>query len=364
MFVISTRSFPPEVGGMQNLMVGLANALMRHGPVKIFADKSENYQKYDESIKLDIERFGGIKLLRKYRKANRICEYIESNNNIRSIFFDHWKSIEKINSEKIKNIPTFCLIHSKEINYHKGTGANKRILSAINKARYIISNSNFTKNLAINNGLPEQKIHIIHPGCNYPIKIEKSFQLKAEDIYANSYPKIITVSRLVKRKNHQNILMCIKNLKSKFPKIKYISIGDGEEEEKLILLKKELGLGEEVLFLKKVEEQLKLALIKNSNLFLMPSIIHKNSVEGFGITFIEAASYGVGSIGGQDGGERDAIKDKETGLICDGRDINSIYENIIKFFENQNDKRYGLNALQFSERFKWSNIIKKYLNLI
>ncbi len=47
MFIISTRSFPPEIGGMQNLMAGLANALMSHGPVKIFADKSENYQKYD-----------------------------------------------------------------------------------------------------------------------------------------------------------------------------------------------------------------------------------------------------------------------------------------------------------------------------
>ena len=87
--------------------------------------------------------------------------------------------------------------------------------------------------------MPEQKIHIIHPGCDYPVKIEKSFQLKAEDIYVNSYPKIITVSRLVKRKNHQNILMCIKNLKSKFPKIKYISVGDGEEKKKLMLLKKE-----------------------------------------------------------------------------------------------------------------------------
>ena len=130
------------------------------------------------------------------------------------------------------------------------------------------------------------------------------------------------------------------------------------------MLKKELGLEKEALFLKKVEEQLKLALIKNSNLFLMPSIVHKNSVEGFGITFIEAASYGVGSIGGQDGGERDAIKDKETGLICDGRDINSIYENTIKFFENQNDKRYGLNALQFSKQFKWPDIVKKYLSLI
>ena len=36
--------------------------------------------------------------------------------------------------------------------------------------------------------------------------------------------------------------MLIKNLKVKFPKIKYISIGSGKEENNLIKLKKELKL--------------------------------------------------------------------------------------------------------------------------
>ena len=72
MFVISTRNFPPEIGGMQNLMGGLANALVNHGPVKVFADKSENFEKHDKFSKVEIERFGGIKLLRKYRKANEL----------------------------------------------------------------------------------------------------------------------------------------------------------------------------------------------------------------------------------------------------------------------------------------------------
>ena len=119
-----------------------------------------------------------------------------------------------------------------------------------------------------------------------------------------------------------------------------------------------------MLFLNHADQKLKTALIKNSNLFLMPSIIFKKSVEGFGISFIEAASYGVGSIGGKDGGASDAIRHQETGLICDGEDINSIYENIIKFFENNNYKTYGLNALKFSENFNWTKIVKKYLNLI
>ena len=46
------------------------------------------------------------------------------------------------------------------------------MLKALNKASYVISNSEFTKKLAIKNGLKENKIQIIHPGCNYPIKID------------------------------------------------------------------------------------------------------------------------------------------------------------------------------------------------
>jgi Glycosyltransferase len=282
MFIISTRNFPPDIGGMQNLMGGLANALVNHGPVKVFAEKTENYQTYDSTSKAEIERFGGVKLLRKYRKANRVIEYIENNKNIRSVFFDHWKSTEKIKSEIIKNIPTFCLIHSKEINHPKDSLLNKRVLGSLEKIKFIISNSSFTKDLAIKIGVPNEKIHVIHPGCNNPINIEKDLQIQAEKIYKDSFPKIITVARLDRRKNHQNILMCIRNLKDKFPKIKYVSIGDGEEKNNLINLARELKIENEVVFINNINEKFKCSLIKNSNLFLMPSIIYKKSVEGFG----------------------------------------------------------------------------------
>ena len=96
----------------------------------------------------------------------------------------------------------------------------------------------------------------------------------------------------------------------------------------------------------------------------MPSIKYERSVEGFGISFIEAASYGIGSIGGKDGGQVDAIQNEITGLICDGENISSIYESILKFFDKENYKRYGTNALNFSKKFNWRDTIKKYLSLI
>ena len=65
MFLVSTRNFPPELGGMQNLMEGLSNALIDHGPVKVFADNHEHADTYDQNSKLNIERISGFKIFRK-----------------------------------------------------------------------------------------------------------------------------------------------------------------------------------------------------------------------------------------------------------------------------------------------------------
>ena len=152
MFLVATRNFPPELGGMQNLMEGLSNALLNHGPVKVFADNIDNAEDYDQNSKLNIERVSGFKIFRKYRKANIVKDFIE-NNNLRASFFDHWKSIENIDEEVLKKTKSFCLIHSKEINHPVGSSLNKRTVKALNKADYVIANSRFTKELAIKLGV-------------------------------------------------------------------------------------------------------------------------------------------------------------------------------------------------------------------
>jgi phosphatidylinositol alpha-1,6-mannosyltransferase len=235
---------------------------------------------------------------------------------------------------------------------------------AFEKAKFVIANSKYTQNLGINMGLDKSKIHIIHPGTNYPISISEDYKLKAKDIFSNSFPKIITIARLDKRKSHQNILMTIKNLIPTYPDIKYVCVGDGDEKSNLEDLRKQLDLETQVTFLSRTEENLKIALLNECDLFLMPSIIYKKSVEGFGISFIEAGSYGKGSIGGKDGGQVDAIEEGKTGYLCDGNELNSIYETILKFFKNDQHKILGLQAKEFSKKFKWEDIVKKYLKLI
>ncbi len=122
--------------------------------------------------------------------------------------------------------------------------------------------------------------------------------------------------------------MAIRNLKEIYPDIIYTCVGYGDEEENLKKLVIELKLENHVVFLKDIPNDLKNALVAKSNIFIMPSIIHKNSVEGFGIAFVEAAQYGIPSIGGKDGGASDAIIHQKTGLICDGNNLEEIYSSI------------------------------------
>ena len=104
MYLIVTRSYPPTLGGMQSLMWGLSNELSKNYMIKVFADFEDNHKIFDEKASFSIERVGGPKLLRKYRKAYLIDDFIKKNK-IKGIIADHWKSLENLKTEKKKILP-------------------------------------------------------------------------------------------------------------------------------------------------------------------------------------------------------------------------------------------------------------------
>ena len=360
MHLIITRTFPPDVGGMQNLMWGLAKSLSKFYLIKVFADEEIEYEKFDNSVSFSIERVGGVKFIRKYRKSYFVNEYLNKNNKVQCVIADHWKSLELIKTNKKK----VCLIHSKEINHPKGSRTNKKIIEILNNVDYVIANSNFTKNLAINLGVEENRLIVINPGVDPANEIPTKDIKKAEELFKGKKQKIITVSRFDKRKNHEKVIMAIRNLKEIYPDIYYLCIGYGDEEENLKKLVVELKLDNQVKFLTDISNDFKNALIAKSNVFIMPSITYKKSVEGFGIAYIEAAQHGVPSIGGKDGGASDAIIHQKTGLICDGNNLDDIYSSIDQMFKDNKFLEYGKKAKENSENFHWSKIIESYKKIL
>ena len=359
MYLIVTRSFPPEIGGMQNLMWGLANELSKNFMLKVFADYYEDHKAFDEQVSFSIERVGGIKLLRKYRKAQLINEFLKENK-VEGIIADHWKSLELLKTNKKK----ICLIHGKEINHKKNTSINKRILEVLNNVETIVSNSEYTKNLAIKLGVKQDKIVVINPGVDEVKVLNKKTLDGVENLLKHKSPRLITVSRFDKRKNHFNVIMALRNLKQIYPDIVYICVGYGDEEQNIKDIVEELDLQGQVMFFKNISNDLKNSLLAKSNIFVMPSIIVGKSVEGFGIAYTEAAQFGIPSIGGIDGGAEDAIDDKKTGLICDGNNLDAIYSSINLMLENNKYLEYGKAAKENSIKFKWDEIIKEYKKIL
>ena len=359
MYLIVTRAFPPELGGMQSLMWGLTKEMSKNFMIKVFADYQDHHNEFDQKVNFSIERVGGIKFLRKVRKAQLINEFIKENK-VQGIIADHWKSLELIQSDKKK----YCLIHGKEINHPKNSSQNKRIMKILNNVEKVIANSEYTKNLAINVGVDHNKILVINPGVNPVKELSQKSLDKVESLLKVKSPRLITVSRFDKRKNHEKIVMALRNLKQIYPDIVYICVGYGDEEENIKDLVKELNLSSQVMFFKDISDDLKDALVAKSNIFVMPSVIHKTSVEGFGIAYVEAAQYGIPSLGGKDGGASDAINHDKTGLICDGNNLDDVYSSLSSMIENKKYLELGKNAKEYVSKFQWSKVIEEYKKIL
>ena len=359
MYLIVTRSFPPELGGMQSLMWGLVKEMSKNFMIKVFADYQENHKEFDRKENFSIERIGGIKFLRKIRKAQLVNEFLKENK-VQGILADHWKSLELIKTDKKK----YCLIHGKEINHPKGSSLNKRVIKVLNNIEVVIANSKYTKDLAVNKGINKEKIIVINPGVNSVNELNKNSLVKVESLLKVKTPRLITISRFDKRKNHEKVIMALRNLKQQYPDIVYICIGYGDEEHNLKKLVQELDLNSQVMFFKDISNDLKNALLAKSDIFVMPSIIHKTSVEGFGIAYVEAGQYGVPSLGGKDGGASDAIDHDKTGLICDGNNLDDIYSSLNSMIENKKYLELGKNSKEYVSKFEWQKIFEEYRKIL
>jgi phosphatidylinositol alpha-1,6-mannosyltransferase len=146
---------------------------------------------------------------------------------------------------------------------------------------------------------------------------------------SSSAVRFLTISRLVERKNIQSVIIALSRLRESGLSFFYSVAGDGPELSNLKSLVDQLGLQDNVEFLGRVSEEKKDTLYSSSDFFLLPSIFNHQtgSIEGYGIVFIEANSYGLPVLSGNTGGMIEAVVDGKTGFHSDGS-VNDIMSKI------------------------------------
>lgn len=258
-------------------------------------------------------------------------------------------------------LPYLLSAHGKEVLFVEPVNLKKRLShivrkSIFNQAKKVFAVSNFTKNELIKSGISENKIAITKNGVKivYPLKkidykeIKNKYGLLGKSI-------ILTVARLDVHKGQDMVLKAMPSVLAIVPNAHYIIVGTGSEEDKLRKMVTGYDLDENVTITGFVPDEELIEYYNICDVFVMTSRYLKNekSIEGFGLTFLEANSFGKPVIGGNTGGIPDAVVDGETGLLVDPENVKEIAESIIKLLSNKE------LAFRLGEKGK-ERIIKSY----
>lgn len=97
----------------------------------------------------------------------------------------------------------------------------------------------------------------------------------------------------------------------------------------------------------------------------MPSVIEKESIEGFGLVYLEANYFNCPVIGTASGGISEAIINEKTGLLVKQNDIDDLVEKILFLYKNE-DVRKKMGVFSYEriiKEFNWEIIINDYIKV-
>jgi len=329
MILITTQTFPPDVGGIETLMAGLARALVETGEaVRVFADGAGGAP---QGATYAVQRFGGLKPLRRLVKARAVA-VAARRPGVKGVFAESWKSAERLPPMPV---PLVILAHGAEWPLDPSPDKRRRIVAAAGKAHRIVAVSEYTA-ARVRSYAPAlaDRIAVIHP----PIEPQPTPSDAALDemhaLRQDSGPLLATLSRLEPRKGVDVALRAVAELAGDYPDLAYAVAGGGDDLPRLQGLAHELGLSDHVHFLGRVDEDRKAALLAAADLFVMPTRQVGESVEGFGIIYLEAAWHGTPAIAGREGGGGEAVRDGTTGLVVDGEDARAVGSAVRRLIDN------------------------------
>jgi colanic acid/amylovoran biosynthesis glycosyltransferase len=163
----------------------------------------------------------------------------------------------------------------------KSPGAYKRVWPKVDRLHYI-SEALYRKALA--DGLPT---------TTSAMKIEPAVEATMVDRYAAPPPsndgitRFLTIGRLTWKKGYPHVLRALQLLKTDGVRFTYHIIGEGEELEELLYLRKTFGLEEEVILTGKQSHQQTMSLLRGCDIYLQYSV-----QEGFCNAVLEAQLMG------------------------------------------------------------------------
>ncbi|WP_231580341.1 glycosyltransferase family 4 protein [Spongiibacter sp. IMCC21906] len=356
------------MGGIQNYVHKLAVALHQRGEdVTVFCDAAAHPDAtvFDKQQPFEIVRVPGPKFLRRRIKSWRLKRHLANVENA-LVICDSWKSLELLALPLDLSVRVVCLAHGMEFSEVPSPRRSSRVKQSLVKANLILANSTFTADRLLKYSPSSQKVKILHPGVDVVEEPSPQDAKRVESWVAGFDPVLTTVGRVEARKGQDKIIEILPRLLADYPRLLYIVAGAGPGLEQLKQRATDVGVLEKVRFCGRVTDSERSAVLNGSDLFVMPSRQVGDSVEGFGIVYLEAAMFGLASLAGRVGGASDAVVEGVTGALCDGDQAEDIYGEIKTLLANRQKLREmgRLARERASTAFLWPVVASNLLELV
>lgn len=372
--LIINYEFPPLGGGGGVATYDLALEWVKHGQVDVLTSSFKDLDAYEVVDEINVHR---VKVLA--RKSRDAASFISMLSYLPAAIFRGIKLIRKnrydvINTHfavpsgpvgfvlgKLFNIPNILSLHggdiydpSKKMSPHKSWFFRKVVRFILNRADRIVAQSSNTRDNALKYYSPKKDISIVPLAFHPPVP---ESILSEEPVFNKGDFVLCTLGRLVKRKSMDVIIKALSDINE--DKIKLVVMGDGPERPYLEKLTSDLNISEKVKFQGYVTEDEKNYYLKNSDLFVLPSM-H----EGFGIVFMEAMFMGLPIVCSNHGGQVDFLTDNKNALLIGVEDVPGCRESIQKFYKDKKlYKKCSENNKKKVKDFYADKVAEKYIEI-
>lgn len=213
-------------------------------------------------------------------------------------------------------------------------------------------------------GINKFKVSYIYNGIesNYQALTNSNKNIRDEFNIPLNTKICLILATYEKRKGHEFLLKSFKNVLNDFPNAILLMFGYGTDEEisfvkKLIIT---LGIGENVRLNEFISDTR--PLFEQSDLLLISS----QEYESFGLTAIEAMSYGLAIVSTNVGGLPEVILDNEVGYCVHPSDVINYSNKITTLLKNDSLRmKFGINGKKrYKNFFTADSMSRKYYNYL
>ncbi|MFZ7114093.1 MAG: glycosyltransferase family 4 protein [Bacteroidota bacterium] len=193
-------------------------------------------------------------------------------------------------------------------------------------------------------GIPEKKIFKAINTVDTTFFSRKTFELQGKERISDNKHRLCYVGYLSKRKNVEQLLVCIRELATIRQDFILDLIGDGDDKNDLQRQVVELKLENFVRFTGFKQKEELPEYYAQTDVFLF-----QTGFDIWGLVLNEAMAAGLPCIASPNAGAvDDLIENGKTGFIVDFDHVDLVLEKIIFLFDNKEQaKRIGKNAAQF-----------------